>query len=166
MRQTRCAKNGHGRSSEGSSVARMAGRRRGSPMADHLRPRRGARGGVGASPSSCGVRAREGRVRRRTEGRGSRSGVLRRARPQLWREIPRERELLTAYRGEHEVREEEAELRARWRVQRRARTAGRAGSGEARRAVARAGVRCGYYCCWASERVEREVRRSAARPGR
>ena len=104
MRRTRCAKNGHGRYSEGSSVARMAGRRRGSPTADHLRPRRGARGGVGASPSSCGVRAREGRARRRTEGRGPRSRVLRRARPQLRREIPRERELLTAYQGER-VRE-------------------------------------------------------------
>ena len=52
-----------------------------------------------------------------------------------------------AYQGEHEVREEEAELRARWRVQRRARTAGRATSDEAWRAVAKADVRRCCCCC-------------------
>ena len=42
---------------------------------------------------------------------------------------------------------EVAVLRARWRVQRRARTAGRATSDEARRAVAKADVRRCCCCC-------------------
>jgi len=49
------------------------------PTAGHLRPGRGAKGGAGASPSSCGGRAREKVARRRTEGEvhgAERSGEL------------------------------------------------------------------------------------------
>ena len=38
------------------------------PTASHLRPGRGAKGGAGASSSSCGGHAREKVARRRTEG--------------------------------------------------------------------------------------------------
>jgi hypothetical protein len=49
------------------------------PTAGHLRSGRGAKSGAGASPSSCGGRAREKVARRRTEGEvhgAERSGEL------------------------------------------------------------------------------------------
>ena len=80
------------------------------PTAGHLRPGRGAKGGAGASPSSCGGCAREVKVGRGAE-RGSprersspaSSTVLRRA-------IPKDGMLTTTKQREHGVRGVTTEL--------------------------------------------------------
>jgi hypothetical protein len=64
------------------------------------------------------------------------------------------------------VRDDESEMRARWRVQWRARTAGRASSGEARRAVAMAGTLGCRRCCGVRGRVKWGNEEEATLPGR
>ena len=71
-----------------------------------------------------------------------------------------------AYRGKHEVREEEAQLLARWSGRRRAGTAGRASSSEARSGGGeRVRESCYCCCCAAAGGVKREVRSVARSAG-
>jgi len=147
MRRTRCTKRRHRRSSEWGSTARMAERWRGSPTAGHLRPRQGtgrsARGSRGQGGAHVRERKEKGGVERgcpRERSSPMSSAALRRA-------IAADSSLTTSNGDEHRLCDVEAELRARWRGRRRAGTAGRPSSGEARRAVAKAGVHCGCCCC-------------------
>ena len=79
-------------------------------LAGHLRPRWGAGRGLGAPPCQGGAWARENRERGGAKRGSPQSGALQWARPLLQREIPEEGKLPMAYRGEHGVREVEAEL--------------------------------------------------------
>ena len=146
-RRTRCAKNGHWGSSKGSSAARMVEHRRGSLAVRRFRPWQGTGRSARGSRGQGGAHARE----RKEKGGAERGCPWEQSSPvssaTLRRAIAAGSSLTTSNGDEHRLRDVEAELWARWRGRRRAGTAGRVSSGEARRAVMKAGVRCGCCCC-------------------